>query len=160
MIQSLITENENSKDMNNQLKDLLKTYTDEINRQKSDFNYKEDDLHRQIKDLRMALANQERKMIDNVIEGIDMKHQQFNHQSDDWMAQMDREVDRMKDNRKKLQQALDQDEGFEARKSGVTEENQRESLPLKKEPSGERKTKGLAAEIDKDEYLADFDEDF
>ena len=92
------------KDLNSQLRDLLSTYNHESKKLREDFERRELEYQNKISELNKALILQEKKMVDKVIESIEMKHQSYNQKNVefDFMAKMDEEYDKLKSKRKEI----------------------------------------------------------
>lgn len=102
--QGSLADNQNLKDLNSQLKELLATYNNEAKKLREDFERRELDYQGKIAELNKALILQEKKMVDKVIESIDMKYQTY-HNKDaefDFVAKMDEEYDKLRNKRKEI----------------------------------------------------------
>ncbi len=84
--------------MNEQLKDLLKTYNLETKKLREDFELREQEMKAKVGDLSRALILQEKKLIERMIEGLDSKHQMYNADrfEFDVLAKMDDEFEDLK----------------------------------------------------------------
>lgn len=112
--QGVLADNQNLKDLNVQLKELLATYNNEAKKLREDFERRELDYQNKVAELNKALILQEKKMVDKVIESIDMKHQSY-HQKNvefDYMAKMDEEYEKLRHKRKEISDKLNQPEGI------------------------------------------------
>jgi hypothetical protein len=91
--------------MNEQLKDLLKTYNLETKKLRDDFEQREQEAKAKVAELSRALILQEKKLIERMIEGLDSKHQMFNADrfEFDVLGKMDEEFDDMKKKRQQLE---------------------------------------------------------
>lgn len=110
--QGTMVDNQNLKDLNTQHKELLATYNNEAKKLRDDFQRREIEYQNKVAELNKALILQEKKMVDKVIESIDMKHQSYHnkHVEFDYMAKMDEEYDKLKQKRKEITEKLkDQD---------------------------------------------------
>lgn len=106
--QAAMADTQNLKDLNSQLKDLLATYNNEAKKLREDFERREMDYQNKIAELNKALILQEKKMVDKVIESIDMKHQSYHNKNVefDYMAKMDEEYDKLRQKRKEISEKL------------------------------------------------------
>lgn len=104
-----MAENDNMKEINQQLKDLLGTMNSETRKSREEFALREEEYKAKIAELSRALILQEKKMIDKVIEGIDIKHQTFNQRGidDDVMARIQEESSKMRSKRREIMEQLD-----------------------------------------------------
>lgn len=102
--QAAMADTQNLKDLNSQLKDLLATYNNEAKKLREDFERREMDYQNKIAELNKALILQEKKMVDKVIESIDMKHQSYHNKNVefDYMAKMDEEYDKLRQKERKF----------------------------------------------------------
>jgi|JFJP01.1.fsa_nt_gi hypothetical protein len=91
--------------MNDQLKDLLKTYNLETKKLRDDFEHREQEMKAKVAELSRTLILQEKKLIERMIEGLDSKHQMYNADrfEFDVLGKMDQEFDDMKHKRKQLE---------------------------------------------------------
>lgn len=97
------------KDMNNQLRDLLATYNAESKKLRDDYERREIDYQTKIAELNKALILQEKKMVDKVIESIEMKHQSYHGKGAefDYMNKMDEEYEKLRNKRKDITKTLE-----------------------------------------------------
>lgn len=107
-IQGFQAENQSLKDMNEQLKDLLRTHNEENRKLRADFEERENELKGKIGELSRALILNEKKLVERVIEGIDSKHQVFhgNRFEFDVMGKMDKEYEDLQKNRMKITEEI------------------------------------------------------
>lgn len=110
--QGLLSDNQNLKELNSQLKELLATYNNEAKKLREDFERRELDYQTKVAELNKALILQEKKMVDKVIEGIDMKHQSYHnkHVEFDFMAKMDEEYEKLRHKRREINDKLKEQE--------------------------------------------------
>lgn len=110
-----MAENQNLKDLNNQLRDLLSTYNAESKKLREDFERRELDYQNKVAELNKALILQEKKMVDKVIESIEMKHQSYHGRGTEfeYMNRMDEEFDKLKNKRKEITKNLEEPDELE-----------------------------------------------
>lgn len=142
------------REINQQLKDLISTMNSETRKSREEFALREEEHKAKIAELSRALILQEKKMIDKVIEGIDIKHQTFNQRGieDEMMARIQEESNKMRGKRREILEQLEESgeggrRGSEMGKS--LKKDKASTLPdLKTSQFGKEKAPVLAQDID------------
>lgn len=103
-------ENQQLRDINEQLKDLLSTYNNETRKMREDYERKDAEFRNREAELKRALVAQEKKMVDKVMESIDYRQQGYNKASDfDVVGKMSKEFDLLRQKREEIAAQLGAD---------------------------------------------------
>lgn len=100
--------------MNNQLRDLLETYNTESKKLRDNYEKREVEYQTKISELNKLLILQEKKMVDKVIESIEMKHQAYHGKGVefDYMNKMDEEYEKLRNKRKDIASKLSEKDEY------------------------------------------------
>ncbi len=99
-------ENDQLRDLNQQLKELLETYNNETKRLRLDFEHREAQFKAREADLKTALVAQEKKMVEKVLEGIEYKQQGYTNPGFDFVGKMDKDFEELRQKRREIAEQI------------------------------------------------------